>query len=369
MKKVLLLDIENIHKTEKELLHLLKTYACVYLVYAKSPVTLSLDALVKFSPFVMEKKLVVIKMPKIGKDAADFGLAFLAGQLSIQMDKKNTCFDVMSNDGALEYIVDLLIIMGFQATQVKTSKETKITDLKNTKTDVKIAECSALQDKDQIQQATLKQLVRTLLKIKNTPSDRQKLHNGIKSWANVNDKEADHFIKILLDLQLIQINTQSIVFQQEKLRKFLQSSHVAITENGLVEFPDVKDILEKLHLKHLKEYCDYLVKQQGKPTTATSLKNSIKNVLHLESVSIVKNRYKLLIRYAILKELSNGEIEYNQKHIRQWANLSLKHDNVEDTNDNRSLLIHQMFKILGEIKIQKLTAINKAQSYFDLTET
>ena len=36
----------------------------------------------------MEKKLVVIKMPKIGKDAADFGLAFLAGQLSIQMDKK-----------------------------------------------------------------------------------------------------------------------------------------------------------------------------------------------------------------------------------------------------------------------------------------
>lgn len=72
----MLLDIENIHKTEKELLQLLKTYACVYLVYAKSPVTLSLDALIKFSPFVMDKKLVVIKMPKIGKDAADFGLAF-----------------------------------------------------------------------------------------------------------------------------------------------------------------------------------------------------------------------------------------------------------------------------------------------------
>jgi hypothetical protein len=36
------------------------------------------------------------------------------------MDKKNTCFDVMSNDGALEYIVDLLKVMGFQATQLKT---------------------------------------------------------------------------------------------------------------------------------------------------------------------------------------------------------------------------------------------------------
>jgi hypothetical protein len=36
-------------------------------------VTLSLDALIKFSPFVVEKKLVIIKMPKVGKDAADFG--------------------------------------------------------------------------------------------------------------------------------------------------------------------------------------------------------------------------------------------------------------------------------------------------------
>ena len=78
MKKVLLLDIENLHKSEKELLKYLSEYQFVYLVYAKSPINLSLDGLQMLSDFVSKKKLVLIKMPKIGPDAADFGLAFLA---------------------------------------------------------------------------------------------------------------------------------------------------------------------------------------------------------------------------------------------------------------------------------------------------
>ena len=58
-------------------------------------------------------------MPKTGPDAADFGLAFVAGQLSIQMQASEAEFDVMSNDKKFEYIVDLLKVMGFQAQQKK----------------------------------------------------------------------------------------------------------------------------------------------------------------------------------------------------------------------------------------------------------
>lgn len=76
MKKILLLDIENSHKTENELFQLLTSYAFVYLVYAKSPMTLSLDGLQNLADFISKKKLVLIKMPKTGPDAADFGLAF-----------------------------------------------------------------------------------------------------------------------------------------------------------------------------------------------------------------------------------------------------------------------------------------------------
>lgn len=67
MKKVLLLDIENLHQTEKQLFQYLKQYQQVYLVYAKSPVNFSLDALVLLSPYVVNGKLKVLKMPKIGK--------------------------------------------------------------------------------------------------------------------------------------------------------------------------------------------------------------------------------------------------------------------------------------------------------------
>ena len=179
------MDIENIHKTEKELLQLLKTYACVYLVYAKSPVTLSLDALIKFSPFVMDKKLVVIKMPKIGKDAADFGLAFLAGQLSIQMDKNQTCFDVMSNDGALEYIVDLLRIMGFQASQLKMLSEVKEVEKIKEQPSLVLAP-NNLSDSDFT--LKLKHLISILSKLKNMPSNEKALLNGVKSWENVTTK-------------------------------------------------------------------------------------------------------------------------------------------------------------------------------------
>lgn len=45
-------------------------------------------------------------MAKTGKDSADFGLSFLAGQLS--KEKKKREFHIMSNDPSMEYIVDLL---------------------------------------------------------------------------------------------------------------------------------------------------------------------------------------------------------------------------------------------------------------------
>ncbi|WHP07463.1 MULTISPECIES: PIN domain-containing protein [Acinetobacter] len=219
MKKVLLLDIENIHKTEKELLHLLKTYACVYLVYAKSPVTLSLDALIKFSPFVVEKKLVVIKMPKIGKDAADFGLAFLAGQLSIQMDKTATCFDVMSNDGALEYIVDLLKIMGFQSTQIKTlieqPKETLKSDL-NEEISTIIPDITQFSQRPHLM--IFKKFCEYLAKIPtNKPTKIESLKNTIRTKVQVEHIDENLIFSLLLNYKIIQKDELKVIYIENNL--------------------------------------------------------------------------------------------------------------------------------------------------------
>ena len=115
MKKILLLDIENLHKTENELLKYLTQYHYVYLVYAKSPSGFSLDGVVKFAPHIISGKLKVLKMPKIGKNAADFGITFIAGQLSTQFKSGEVIFDVMSNDHSMEYVVDLFKVANFEA--------------------------------------------------------------------------------------------------------------------------------------------------------------------------------------------------------------------------------------------------------------
>ena len=50
------------------------------------------------------------------------------------------------------------------------------------------------------------------------------------------------------------------------------------TESDVIEkIPDIYDISEKFHLRQIKEYCDYLIKQQGKPSNLSSLNNSIKS--------------------------------------------------------------------------------------------
>lgn len=376
MKKVLLLDIENIHKTEKELLQLLKTYACVYLVYAKSPVTLSLDALIKFSPFVMDKKLVVIKMPKIGKDAADFGLAFLAGQLSIQMDKNQTCFDIMSNDGALEYIVDLLRIMGFKASQLKMLAEVKEVEKIKEQPSPVLAQ-NNLSDSDFA--LKLKHLISILSKLKNMPSNEKALLNGVKSWANVTTKEAEKLIKALMNFKMIKFSAQGITLNRENLKTFLNKSEIAHNESPneseiIEEIPAIQDISEKFHLRQIKEYCDYLIKQQGKPSSLSSLNNSIKSVLKLESDSLVKNRFKLLLRYSIVKNLDNEKIIYIDKNIRRWSNLELlpQHPPMDMVipdfelcqKESKEKLIQKIIYVLSEIKIQKSFVMKTSNNFY-----
>lgn len=376
MKKVLLLDIENIHKTEKELLQLLKTYACVYLVYAKSPVTLSLDALIKFSPFVMDKKLVVIQMPKIGKDAADFGLAFLAGQLSIQMDKNQTCFDIMSNDGALEYIVDLLRIMGFKASQLKMLAEVKEVEKIKEQPSLVLAQ-NNLSDSDFT--LKLKHLISILSKLKNMPSNEKALLNGVKSWANVTTKEAEKLIKALMNFKMIKFSAQGITLNRENLKTFLNKSEIAHNESPneseiIEEIPAIQDISEKFHLRQIKEYCDYLIKQQGKPSSLSSLNNSIKSVLKLESDSLVKNRFKLLLRYSIVKNLDNEKIIYIDKNIRRWSNLELlpQHPPMDMVipdfelcqKESKEKLIQKIIYVLSEIKIQKSFVMKTSNNFY-----
>lgn len=311
MKKILLLDIENSHKTENELFQLLTSYAFVYLVYAKSPMTLSLDGLQNLADFISKKKLVLIKMPKTGPDAADFGLAFLAGQLSIQMDKIDTEFDVMSNDKKFEYIVDLFKIMGFKAQQVKrknvSNNENKL-DVINS----------------DLQKPEYKHLLTALqLLLKNQPKQFNSLNNALKSWMKNSDVNINKIIELLKKHQFIQIENQNISYELARMKQVLSVQANATIKTLVVQLPTVEEIQQKPHLQRIKQYCDYLIKiQKGRPAKVESLMNSIQSILRLDREPFPQDFLNILIKQKIVFKLDN-QVTYNDLLIKAWSNIDI----------------------------------------------
>jgi hypothetical protein len=281
MKKILLLDIENVHKTENELVQLLTSYTYVYLVYAKSPLSLSLDGLQNLAIFISTKKLVLIKMPKVGPDAADFGLAFVAGQLSIQMEKQNTEFDVISNDKKFEYIIDLLGIMGFKARQIKRDLN------KSDKLDI------ANFDGQKVEYKHL--LIAIELLVKNQPKQFNSLNNALKSWMRSSGVDIKKIVELLKKYQLISIKNQSVSYELSKMKEIIKVQENKVVEKLVVELPKIEEIQQKPHLQRIKQYCDYLMKiQKGRPAKIESLLNSIQAVLRLDREQYLQDFFNIL---------------------------------------------------------------------------
>jgi len=211
------------------------------------------------------------------------------------------------------------------------------------------------------------------------PSNEKALLNGVKSWANVTTKEAEKLIKALMNFKMIKFSAQGITLNRENLKTFLNKSEIAHNESPneseiIEEIPAIQDISEKFHLRQIKEYCDYLIKQQGKPSSLSSLNNSIKSVLKLESDSLVKNRFKLLLRYSIVKNLDNEKIIYIDKNIRRWSNLELlpQHPPMDMVipdfelcqKESKEKLIQKIIYVLNEIKIQKSFVMKTSNNFY-----
>ena len=199
MKKILLVDIENIQKTEKELLKYLSQYQYVYLVYAKSPVSFSLDGLVQLSPFVMNGKLKVLKMPKVGKDAADFGLAFIAGQLSTQVSAKEYLFEVMSNDHSMEYVIELLKIAKFDAKVIHEKPLVSPHVINEVKAEINV---------DQL----VYQYCEYLNKQGSRPAKLETLLNSLKAILKVNDEVSKVLVEFLKKHKILRLDNNKPIF-------------------------------------------------------------------------------------------------------------------------------------------------------------
>ena len=113
MKKIWLLDIENCPQTSQNIKKLLIQYDLIFVVYLTSNVSFLLHAIYSLISYIKADKFNLIKIPIAGRSSADFGLTYIAGQLSQKYQADEYTFDVMSNDHTTEYVVELLRLNRF----------------------------------------------------------------------------------------------------------------------------------------------------------------------------------------------------------------------------------------------------------------
>ncbi|MBF7683734.1 hypothetical protein I2F27_10445 [Acinetobacter sp. B5B] len=269
MNKILLIDIENCGRALHQLQSSLNDYAQVYVVYATSNVNFSLDELHEFLPFIQAGRFHVLKMSKVGKDAADFGLAFWAGKLSQQYHAQEVVFEIVSHDHAMQYVSELLQQQGFHV-------------------DVKQQLVENLED------VLWVKLLHTWSKVQNKPTTSEACVNAICSWVKVDRVQAERLLQRLIAQKHFLVNKKTT------------------------------QVSQKPHLQFLHDYCCYLAKQKSKPTTKKALCNSIKNVMRIEHEQTLKDRFNLLCKHCIVAvNDQNNKLQYNMNVISRYAQQGL----------------------------------------------
>lgn len=117
INNVVIIDAENLGCSPKVIEDCLNKYHKVYIVFSHLLTKWDFNTIATFASDIKNEKLNIIKMDNHGKNSADFGIAFLAGQLSNTLNKKSI-IEIRSKDLMFKNIISMLIKSGFVAKQV-----------------------------------------------------------------------------------------------------------------------------------------------------------------------------------------------------------------------------------------------------------
>jgi len=173
--KVLLIDIENCPNEIENLIQDLNSYARIIICYGKQTPKVSLNLVNLLAEVIYNKKLEIISMKKQGKNAADFGLCFWAGRLSVQLPI-GTEYTILSNDKDLDHVINLLAEFDYKAQRLGATTEVKTTETEIIPQIIeqKITKLGTIADE---------YYQKYLSSNKNRPATKDKLLNSIRSFC------------------------------------------------------------------------------------------------------------------------------------------------------------------------------------------
>jgi hypothetical protein len=208
--RVLLIDLENCPAQIHQLMDSLADYAHVLICYAQSGAKISIDWLMPLTATVNNQQLRIIKMPSVGKNAADFGIAFWAGALMMEFSNE-IHFDIVSNDNDLEHVVSLLKSQGRSATRIGTKKD-EIANVASI-TPVKTANVTDYM-------AYLPVYCLHLLKHHNNrPTKKDTLLNSIKNKFQADAVNPALIVEALIKQGVLAVQENKITYNADKITK------------------------------------------------------------------------------------------------------------------------------------------------------
>lgn len=225
-EEFLIIDIENCPGYIKDLEKHKKKYQKVIICYSqnKTKVSLSLPEIFDiFNDMYASDKLDFFQVPSEQKNAADFGISFYAGMLT-QKIKKGSKITILSDDGELESVVNILKKIGFKSERIgyKFEKIGTINEGKSVKSIRTISNKNT--SKDSCLSEGMKKYCKYLSKAeKGRPSKKTTLRNSIKSQIPDNKIEPDDIIQELIECKIIKVNDSKIIYDNNKLKSIIIS--------------------------------------------------------------------------------------------------------------------------------------------------
>jgi hypothetical protein len=212
--RVLLIDLENCPSQIYQLMENLGQYSQVVVCYAQSGAKIPIDWIMALTTTINDNRLKLVKMPTVGKNAADFGITFWAGILMAQLPT-NTHFDIVSNDTDLDYAVSLLIDQGRSAERVGFKKENPSTLMEIKVTELEIPN---LETQDYYLREYCLHLVNH-----SKPAKKETLLNSIKAKFKSDNIDAAQLVEALVKNGVIDnANESKIIYNQQNLNKLAQ---------------------------------------------------------------------------------------------------------------------------------------------------
>lgn len=176
----------------------------------------------------------------------------------------------------------------------------------------------------------------------------------ILETAEVDHKEFEYAVVVGQLIALLEPDTTieviSAMPSSEILLEMMQSSDMncnliqiqaeASSLNSKYKLPSVETIKQKPDLLLIKKYCDALGKMKGKPNSIEKLKNSISNILQVESDQ-AQQLIALLINLKIVKRYDE-QINFRKKLLKQWTELDLEQAMPLEKAQNISPILAQL---------------------------